>query len=142
MNICFVKTKQNALDSRIAQKQKAKELKTMKESCYYCYYHTRCEKLPLYDECGWCSDWKPFVVPRRYLDKLAEEFYTSACVSAAHIYDDASRAYVQRIAFQYTAALHAQLEAVYDERVFLSLGDPERRKAAALAYRKRQGKPY
>lgn len=130
------------LTAELLKKQKAKELKTMKETCYYCYYHSKCEKLPFYDEGGWCSEWKPFVVPRRYLDKLAEEFYTSACVSAAHIYDDACRAYVQRIAYQYTVALHEQLEAVYTERVYLEFGDPERRKAAALAYKKRQGKPW
>ena len=114
----------------------------MKETCYYCYYHSRCERLPLYDASGWCADWRPFVVPRRYLNKLAEDFYTAICDSSAHIYDDACRAYMQRIAYQHILALREQVEAVYTERVLLSLGDPERREAAARAYRRKQGKPY
>lgn len=110
----------------------------MKETCYYCYYNTRCSKLPFYDEGGWCADWKPYVVPRRLLNNLAEEFYASACSAAAHIYDDVSRAYVQKIAYQYTAAMHEQLSAVYEERLLLEVGDPERRKAAHLAYKNRR----
>lgn len=61
----------------------------MKETCYYCYYHSRCSGMsnPEYI----CAEWRPAVVPARAVEAFYWEFFEKASEALAHVYSDTQR---------------------------------------------------
>ncbi|MGN0548280.1 MAG: hypothetical protein ACI4IM_01645 [Acutalibacteraceae bacterium] len=100
-------------------------------TCYYCYNRKKCKGVPFYDENGTCTEWRPFVVPRRYLKHIAEEFYSSACASAAHIYNDIDRAYIQRMAFRLASEVAWEMEVFEQSGNIPDCSDISERQQAA-----------
>lgn len=124
--------KTNAVDNRIVLRAKSKgDFKMSERTCYYCYNQKKCKASPFYDEGGTCVDWRPFVVPRRYLKHLAEEFYSSACASAAHIYNDIDRAYIQRMAFRLASEVCWEMEVFEQSGIIPDCSDSSERLQAA-----------
>lgn len=55
-------------------------------NCENCYYHSRCKTLPFNGVA--CDEWRPYMLPRRYLRHLVGEFSTAAFEICGRIYDD------------------------------------------------------
>lgn len=62
----------------------------MKETCYYCYYHSQCSKFES-SEFPICENWKPAVLPDRALLALYSEFLNKANALLNHVYSDTQR---------------------------------------------------
>lgn len=112
-----------------------------KTTCYYCYYNTRCAKLPYYDADGTCTDWRPYIVPRRLLNQKLSELYAEVCESAAHIYDGVQRAYIQRVFWQAVTTLDAQIETAARNSILVCSDDFENKEKYSQNFR-RKGKPW
>ena len=90
----------------------------MKETCFYCYYHSRCSGLS--DPEYICAEWRPALVPARAVEALYWEFFEKASEVLSHVYSDTQRETLKKYLLDKGDILSQVLE-LYESREFPTL---------------------